>query len=189
VSDKRAARARARERLRGLPATEQAAKGAAIAAGVWRLPELVAARTILLFASVPGEPPTDPIAAEARLRGIEIVYPRCIPGFALSLHAVGSAEELRVGSSFGVREPLPHCPPIGVGEIDIAFLPGLAWDRSGTRLGRGAGYYDRLLATDGFGAVRCGLFFAAQELPDLPRDPWDVPLDVVVTEEEVVRFG
>lgn len=54
-------------------------------------------------------------------------------------------------------------------------------------LGRGAGYYDRLLAHPEWRGFRCGLFFAAQETPSVPHEPWDIRLDAIVTEREVVR--
>jgi 5-formyltetrahydrofolate cyclo-ligase len=74
-----------------------------------------------------------------------------------------------------------------VEEVDAALVPGLGWDRSGGRIGRGAGYYDRLFADPEWRGFRCGLFFAAQEADVLPTDPWDAPLDAVVTEREVWR--
>jgi 5-formyltetrahydrofolate cyclo-ligase len=76
---------------------------------------------------------------------------------------------------------------VGESEVDVALMPGLAWDRAGNRLGRGAGYYDRLLAHPDWRAFRCGLFFATQEFPALPADPWDQPLQAVVTEREIIR--
>jgi 5-formyltetrahydrofolate cyclo-ligase len=66
--------------------------------------------------------------------------------------------------------------------VDAALVPGLAWDRDGRRLGRGAGYYDRLLASPGWRAFRCGVFFAGQEVARVPVEAWDVRLDAVVTE-------
>jgi 5-formyltetrahydrofolate cyclo-ligase len=105
----------------------------------------------------------------------------------MSLHAVTSEEELHQGGRYGIREPALACPQVPINEIDIAFLPGLAWSRTGARLGRGAGYYDRLLARPEFRALRCGLFFAVQEFLELAIDPWDQPLDLVITEQEMFR--
>jgi 5-formyltetrahydrofolate cyclo-ligase len=51
------------------------------------------------------------------------------------------------------------------------------------------GYYDRLFARPGWRGFRCGIFFAEQEVPIVPSDPWDAPLDAVVTQLEVVRPG
>jgi 5-formyltetrahydrofolate cyclo-ligase len=71
----------------------------------------------------------------------------------------------------------------------MALIPGLAWDRNGNRLGRGGGYYDRLLAGEEWRAFRCGIFLSVQKLTTIPHDPWDSPLDAVVTEAEIVRFA
>jgi 5-formyltetrahydrofolate cyclo-ligase len=76
-----------------------------------------------------------------------------------------------------------------VEEVDLAFIPGLAWDRGGHRLGRGAGFYDRLLGDPRWRGFRCGLFFAAQEVPRIPFDPWDAQLDAIITEAETWRSG
>jgi 5-formyltetrahydrofolate cyclo-ligase len=183
---KDALRAEARAFLRALPPAERAAAQADIAARVWDVPEVAAARTLLLYASLPEEVATDEIAAEARRRGITLVYPRCLPQGLMTLHAVDSASALRPGR-FGIREPdVEACPVREVGEIDVALVPGLAWDREGHRLGRGGGYYDRLLAHPDWRGFRCGLFFAAQETPTVPHEPWDIRLDAIVTEREVV---
>lgn len=178
-----------RARLRALTPAERAQAGAEIARRVWMVPEVAEAKKLLLFASLPEEVPTDAIAEEARRRGIEVIYPRCLPATReLALHRTRGPEELRAGQ-FGIREPdADACPIVRIEEIDAALLPGLAWDRRGGRLGRGAGYYDRLLADPGWRALRCGLFFAVQEVETVPTDPWDVPLDAVVTEREIVRY-
>jgi 5-formyltetrahydrofolate cyclo-ligase len=181
-------RARARAALAALSAGERAAAEAEIARRVWTVPEIAGARTLLLFASLPAEVHTDAIAAEARRRGIVVTYPRCLPEtWEMRLHAVGAVDELRTGA-YGIREPdEAACPLVGTEEIDAALVPGLAWDRAGGRLGRGAGYYDRLLASPAWRGFVCGLFFAAQEADAVPADPWDVPLDAAVTERGVWR--
>lgn len=182
------ARARARERLRALSPAGRAAAGAAVARRVWEVAEVAGARVLLLYASLPTEVPTDAVAEEAHRRGITVVYPRClVDARALALHRVAPGEALLEGGSYGIREPAPACPLVEVAEVDAALVPGLAWDRAGRRLGRGAGYYDRLFARPDWRGYRCGLFFAAQEMPSLPADPWDAPLHAVVTEEETVR--
>lgn len=154
------------------------------------LPELEEARTVLLYASLPGEVATDGIADDLRRRGIQVTYPRCLPASReMTLHAVASTGDLLVEGPYGIREPAPQCDIIGIDEIDMVFMPGLAWDREGQRLGRGAGYYDRLLADARWKGFRCGVFFAIQEVRLVPADPWDIPMNVVITESETARFA
>jgi 5-formyltetrahydrofolate cyclo-ligase len=177
-----------RARLRSLSPAERADAGAAIACRVGELPEVAAARVIMLFASLPDEVPTDAIAQDAWRRGVTLVYPRTEPEpRGLTLYRVRSFDELRPGR-YGIREPDAQlCATVPPQEVELVLMPGLAWDRHGARLGRGAGYYDRLLAAAGWRAPRCGLFFALQEVARVPTDPWDAPLDAVVTEGEVWR--
>lgn len=180
----------AKERLAALSPDERRSAGSAIDRLVWTVSEIARARVLLVFADLPTEVPTDAIAAEARSRGITVTYPRCLPQTReMALHHVASAEELLDDGAHGIREPRESCPMVRLEEIDAALVPGLAWDRAGGRLGRGAGYYDRLFASPEWRGFRCGLFFAAQEVGDIPVDPWDVPLDAVVTEEGVLRIG
>ena len=94
-----------------------------------------------------------------------VTYPRCLPETReMALHRVA----LRRRTSRDGQLRHPRAGPslsrvLSLEEIDAALVPGLAWDRTGGRLGRGAGYYDRLFARPGWRGFRCGLFFAAQE--------------------------
>lgn len=185
--DKTALRREALLRLRAISPGERERAGQQIAECVWALNEVAGARVLLLYASLPEEVPTDGIASEALRRGITVVYPRSSPGGSMALYQVEQVEQLGVGR-WGIREPNPAVhPPLPVEAVDAALIPGLAWDRAGRRLGRGGGFYDRLLAATEWRGFRCGVFFAAQELPGLSTDPWDVPLDMVVTEAETWR--
>jgi 5-formyltetrahydrofolate cyclo-ligase len=184
---KDALRAHAKAALRALAPGVRAAAEAEIARRVWTVPEIAGARSLLLYASLPEEVATDAIADEARRRGIVLVYPRCLADRTMTLHAVDSVDALRPGR-FGIREPdADACPIRRIEEVDAALIPGLAWDRAGHRLGRGAGYYDRMLADPAWRGFRCGLFFAVQEAPAVPRDAWDIALNAIVTDHETVR--
>ena len=188
TQSKEALRRELKERLRALGPVEREAAALSAGARAWTVPEVAAARVLLLYAHLPGEVATDAIAREAMRRGATVVYPRCVTGTrTLTLHALERLEALREGA-YGIREPdVEVCPLVRVDQVDAALVPGLGWDRSGGRIGRGAGYYDRLFADPGWRGFRCGLFFAAQEADAVPTDPWDAPLDAVVTEREVWR--
>jgi 5-formyltetrahydrofolate cyclo-ligase len=89
-------------------------------------------------------------------------------------------------SGFGTLAPADDAPEA---IPDIMFLPLLAFDGRGTRLGYGGGHYDRTIASLPRRPRLVGLAFAAQELAEIPREPHDIPLDAVVTEDGVMRVG
>lgn len=81
---------------------------------------------------------------------------------------------------FGMAEPPPHLLTIQPDEIQLTLIPGLAFDRSGCRLGHGGGYFDRFLKD--FNGVRVGVVFQVVLLHALPHDEQDVPVGWLVTE-------
>ena len=84
-----------------------------------------------------------------------------------------------IGEPVGVRIALPE-------EIDFILVPGIAFDRSGGRLGRGAGFYDRFLARCRAEAFRCAATFSCQIVASVPRDAHDLPVHCIATEEEII---
>jgi 5-formyltetrahydrofolate cyclo-ligase len=89
-------------------------------------------------------------------------------------------------AGFGTLAPSDLAPRAAP---DVVLMPLLGFDSEGTRLGYGGGYYDRTLAVLPRKPMLVGLAFAAQELPHIPREPHDVPLDAIVTENGVRFFG
>jgi 5-formyltetrahydrofolate cyclo-ligase len=89
-------------------------------------------------------------------------------------------------SGFGTLAPDELAP---LAEPDVILMPLLGFDKHGTRLGYGGGYYDRTLAAIGKTPRLIGFAFAVQEFELIPREPHDVPLDAVVTEKGVTHFG
>ena len=77
-----------------------------------------------------------------------------------------------------------HLRPAAIGAWSLTLVPLLAFDRAGYRLGYGKGYYDQLLAAAG--GMSVGVAFTCQELPAVPREPHDLPLDCIVTDAEVI---
>jgi len=84
---------------------------------------------------------------------------------------------------YGIMEP-ERCDPWPEDRIDLLIIPGIAFDRLGNRLGRGKGYYDRLLTT--FSSPKIGLCFDFQLVDQVPTEPFDICMDGVVTNKEVV---
>ena len=74
-------------------------------------------------------------------------------------------------------------------EIDLVVAPGLGFDRKGNRLGRGGSYYDRFFTNKELKAAKCGFAFAEQVIETVPVTEHDMPVDMLVTDEEVLYFG
>ncbi len=84
--------------------------------------------------------------------------------------------------------PLADCLPVPFSEIDLVVAPALAYDRSGNRLGRGGSYYDRFFAHEQLDVDKCGFAFAEQLMDLVPIKEHDQPVDLLVTDEDVIYF-
>lgn len=87
--------------------------------------------------------------------------------------------------SFGMEEPSPDSPIIHPAEIELALIPGVAFDRRGFRLGYGGGYFDRFL--EHFRGVRAGISFRAALVDAVPHSVYDVPMQWIVMEDELFK--
>lgn len=125
-----------------------------------------------------------PLPHELDLLALLEAYPACyhlpkVEKEGLSVHPWGPLAP----GPFGLLEPTT--PAVDPATLDLVVVPGLAFDREGYRLGHGKGFYDRFLAK--VGAESVGVVPEALLLPRLPRDPWDVPVGHLATEEGVRR--
>ncbi len=135
---------------------------------------------VALYAAKGSEVDTTAIDAAARARGLTVAYPRVVgDATALAFHAA-RLDEL-VPARFGLREPPPGAPEIELARIAVFFVPGLAFDRGGGRIGYGRGHYDATLAAAP-GARRVGLAYELQLVDAVPREPHDALLHVILTE-------
>jgi 5-formyltetrahydrofolate cyclo-ligase len=138
----------------------------ACVAGYWPMGTEIDLRPLLLALHARGQPLCLPVTPG---RGRPLRFRRWVPGAALARGPMGT------------REP-------ATGEEvtpDWLFVPLLAFDRAGRRLGYGGGYYDRTLAALP-GATALGVAYAAQEMQEVPAGPADIRLDRVATEQGVV---
>jgi 5-formyltetrahydrofolate cyclo-ligase len=146
-----------------------------ISSALWQ-----SARSVLLFAPLADEPDLWPLLEGALTAGKQTCLPRFSPPAGCYEPAqVRSLECVLHIGQFGIREPAAHCPAIPVNQLDLALAPGVAFDAGGHRLGRGRGYYDRLL--EPFAGVAAGVAFDWQILERVPVEPHDRRLDVIVT--------
>lgn len=136
------------------------------------------ARSIAVYAARSDELSAQPIAEQARLRGLMVSYPRVAHSAppTLTFHLCSEAE-LGPGG-FGVREPSAAAPVPPA--IDVFIVPGLGFDRRGARLGYGKGYYDAALRAQP-AALRIAVGYDFQVVPTIPIGEQDEPVDLVVT--------
>jgi 5-formyltetrahydrofolate cyclo-ligase len=130
---------------------------------------------IAVFAGTSQEPDLDPFWAEDCFRGRQVLYPKLVDE-KIQFCPVTSLTDLQIGR-FGIREPLSE--PI-FAEPELILVPGLAFTPSGRRLGRGAGFYDRLLATLRKETQKLGICFRFQVLESLPLEAHDLKVDAVI---------
>ncbi|GBD27774.1 5-formyltetrahydrofolate cyclo-ligase [bacterium HR30] len=148
--------------------------------------DLLAADGVLLYLAQENEVPTGLLICKAVAAGLPVFLPVSVEGgWTVAQWYPGSS--LRRGK-FGLWEPLHGASDVCKAGRLVAYVPVVAWARNGVRLGRGAGVYDRLLAGLGEKVTLTviGLAYEFQQVPYLPRDPWDVPVHKIVTERRVV---
>jgi 5-formyltetrahydrofolate cyclo-ligase len=165
-----------------LSEAERAERSAKIAEGAVALLEkhIEAGSVIGLYAAKGSEVDTTAVDEAARARGLVVAYPRVLADACpLAFHAA-RLDEL-VPARFGLREPTPGAPAIELAGIAAFFLPGLAFDRAGGRIGWGRGHYDATLAAAPR-ALRVGLAFDFQLVDAVPSEAHDAPLHAIITE-------
>ncbi|MCP5489314.1 MAG: 5-formyltetrahydrofolate cyclo-ligase [Verrucomicrobia bacterium] len=155
-------------------------QSARISAHALGLPIVNQAQRVGIYLSTGREVETDTILQALQRRGAAVAVPFFRPdGYELSW--LEDRGELTLGP-FGIREPVePHLADPA--DLDLIFVPGLAFDDDGYRLGYGGGHFDRLLSRTE--AVRIGLCFDGQRTHTLPREPHDMPMHLLITESGV----
>lgn len=139
------------------------------------------AGVILSYGSIRGEVETDGLHDVVVAQGRRLFLP--VPGGELQFRGWCPGEPLDVGP-LGFRGPSSGIEYQGT-DAGVILVPVVAWDRTGGRLGRGAGFYDRFLAATSGTMVRIGLAFDFQRVEAVPHEAWDARLDFYVSESGV----
>ena len=141
---------------------------------------------VMLFLSMPDEIDTTEVILAARQRGATVVVPKV----DWALYSMTAVEWMPGGDEAAVSRSGPRNPvagePVDPGRIDLVVTPGLGFDRSGHRLGRGKGFYDRFLAGPAAKATRCGFCFCEQVVESIPVTDADASVHWLVTDEEAI---
>lgn len=149
---------------------------------VLELPEYLKANQVLLYHPSSFEVDTTELLKDV-LRYKKLYLPRLIEGNHFEARECQALDEL-VLNKYEIREPSADMPLAEA--LDLVIIPGVAFDETGGRLGMGKGYYDRFLSTNK-ALIKVAVAYEQQILDAVPKEPYDEPVDIIVTEKRVIR--
>jgi 5-formyltetrahydrofolate cyclo-ligase len=152
------------------------------------LREYAAARTVMFYVDVRSEVRTRNSLPDALTSGKRIVVPYCVNN-ELELFLLKDMEELSIGM-YKILEPRAELRSlaekrVSPRELDLVMVPGVAFDRKGSRMGHGFGYYDKLLQHARDDAPLVALAFECQLFPEIPTQAHDIFMDKIITEKAI----
>jgi len=155
------------------------------------LPEYVRAQTVMYYIDVRSEVRTRHDLPQALTQGKKIVVPWCNDQGELELFHLENMDELAIGM-YKILEPAPAlrllpAKQVKAQELDLIMVPGVAFDRTGARMGHGKGYYDKLLQHARPDAPLVALAFECQLFPEIPTAPHDIFMDSIITERAIYK--
>lgn len=140
------------------------------------------AEAILIYAAREDEIATSMIIHAALANHKTVALPRCEDGGVMRFFRIEGLSDL-VPERYGIAQPREGCALFAPDEYSLCVCPCLCCDMQGFRLGFGGGYYDRFLAD--FEGISAALCYTEALLPEIVREPHDVPVDLIVTEQFV----
>lgn len=184
ISEKELLRAQIRRRRRQIDLNWRGLASAAIVSNLETLPVFQRAQIIQTYVALRHEVDTHELIRRLLQNGKQVVAPKVDSVNELQQYFIKDFFELQAGA-FGILEPPADSNRLApVEQFDLVLVPGLAFDRTGRRLGAGKGYYDRFLAP--VTAPKIALAFAFQIVDKIPIAAHDQQVDVIVTEKEVI---
>jgi 5-formyltetrahydrofolate cyclo-ligase len=172
-----------------LPADVRAAHSAAITERLLQLPEYLQADTVLGYMNFGAEFASELWIQRVLAEGKRLVLPRVNRNTnQLDLYWVDDLENQLAAGLWGIREPIVEiCEQMGtLNEVEFALLPGVAFSRTGARLGYGGGFYDKLLARMTHRPALVAAAFALQIVEQIPQETTDVKVGWIITEQETI---
>ncbi len=178
LMEKKELRKMVRGRLSALTDGQKSAMSESACLKMSLLPQWKAASKVMLFLSMPDEVSTQSLINQALASGKSIYVPK-VCGEEIEVYEYSG--KLLAPGAFGIMEPSGEAARLpDPKELDFVAVPGVAFTEDGLRMGRGKGFYDRFLPKTS--CPRFGLAYSVQIVDSIPSDPWDVPLDGVVTD-------
>lgn len=185
--DRKRLRQQLRQARRALSPNLQLQAAQKVALRLCRHPWLRRAQNVAAYLAADGELNPTPIIKWSLARGQQIYLPCLTKRTGHLAFRPWQAQGRTQANTFGILEPTVGAA-VGIGALDVILVPLVGFDRRGNRLGMGGGYYDRTLAKVAFrpNLKLVGLAHGLQEVKALPRASWDIPLDLVATEHELI---
>jgi 5-formyltetrahydrofolate cyclo-ligase len=181
-------RKEARLRLKGISPEYRRLAAVRVCARIQEDSRWQSAQRVLLYWPLPDELDLRDLLRSAIASGKQTALPRYCADTACYAAVTPPEDLLRMApGQFGILEPLEDGPILPLNQLDFAIIPGVAFDLGGHRLGRGKGFYDRLLAN--VRGVKCGVCLDEQVHPALPAAPHDVKLNCLATPSRWLEFG
>jgi 5-formyltetrahydrofolate cyclo-ligase len=148
--------------------------------------QMPSAHTILFFAPLPDELDVWPLLEESLAAGKVVALPFFDPKKnSYSARQIKNKAADIVTGKYGVREPVSSCAEIPFAGFDLVLVPGMAFDFDGNRLGRGRGFYDRML--ENASGIKCGVGYDFQLMEKVPTEPHDARVNFILTPTRCVR--
>jgi 5-formyltetrahydrofolate cyclo-ligase len=187
----RDAKAALRSRVRAVLAhvsPEEAAEASARACALLRTQSIwIEAKSVLFYAPLAFELDVSPLMTEALVSGKMVALPRFLrETAAYAAFQVSNPVEGLARGNYGILEPISSAPSVPLNQLDLALVPGIAFDMGGRRLGRGKGFYDRLLAA--VPGPKCGVAFDQQVVSEIPVESHDILMNFILTPTRWLAF-
>ena len=146
-------------------------------------------RSVMFYVATTDETATAGLIEDALHRGKQVYAPLLGAQYGeMSAAAIKRPQDL-VAGKYGLKMPPPDSEILAVEEsIDLVVVPGVAFDRTGNRLGMGAGYYDRFFSQTRH-AVRLGLAWECQVVAEVPYEPHDIRMHYLLTDAGLITCG
>jgi 5-formyltetrahydrofolate cyclo-ligase len=173
-----------------MSASERHEKSGSAIQNFWSLPQMKHWSTLFIYVNFRSELETLELIQLCLSQEKRVVVP-LVDASAVSMIPlqIQDPEKDLVPGYYGIPEPDPQkSRPVVAREIDAAIIPGSVFDINGGRLGYGGGYYDRFLVNDAPQAKRVGFAFEMQVVENVPVQPHDQPLDILITEKRIVNI-
>lgn len=165
-----------RDKKRLMAPWEKISKSDAVMRELERLPEFQRSEVVLMYWSMDDEVQTHSFV-ERWYEQKTVLLP-CVAGDNLLLRQYKGPASMAPGEQFGIPEPTGEVWT-DLDAVQLVVVPGVAFDEHNNRMGRGRGFYDRLLKLTPR-ALKVGVAYTFQVLPEIPVDPFDVPMDAVI---------